>query len=58
MGAIKITAHSWKLLTTRTNFQFSFLQCHYVMERFSKRFTDKTALVSLIVFIFATQKTW
>jgi len=48
MGAIKIAAHSWKLLTTWTNFQSSFLQSHYVTERFNKHFTAKTALVPLM----------
>lgn len=48
MEAIKIVAHSWKLLTTWTNFQSSFLQDHNLMERFNKHSTAKTALVPLM----------
>lgn len=43
MGAIKIAAHSWKLVSTWTNFQPSFLHCHNVTERFNKHFYSQNS---------------
>lgn len=55
MGATKIAAHSWKLVTTRTNFQPSFLTTIMYQRDLINIFTAKTVLVSLIVFITEAQ---